>query len=137
MYNQATHLEVLWNALVENHALTPELVSEMKATLATNPWTPLGSILVSQGFLKLNQVSGLLEIQSQEPNQRIGDLAVREGYCTQEQIERALSIQQECCPGPIDLVLRTAPVKDELVRSLVKYIYFLEGRLKRAETKVV
>ncbi|MEZ5974665.1 MAG: hypothetical protein R3F33_00185 [Planctomycetota bacterium] len=118
-----------WALMVKTHALSEELAEEFQNVLTKTPWMPLGAILVSEGFLKIREVTGLLSIQEKEPNERIGDLAVREGYCTRQQIEAAVRIQQRACPGAIDLILRDVPDGDATTRALVGYIHYLEARV--------
>ena len=79
---------------------------------------------------------GLVAIQAEEPQVKIGDLAIREGLCTPKQIKRCLDVQSQSEPGPIEVVLRDEDVSsDQLIKALAGYIHHLEGRILTLEEK--
>ena len=120
----------LWKELATSKALDLELVEEYRSAVKTRPWVPLGRILMQLGLLRTREVFRLLERQADEPDMRLGDLAVHEGLCTVEHVRQALRIQREQYPGPIELLLRDSRVDSEgLLEALVGYVHHLEGRL--------
>jgi len=129
-------LDLFWDCLKTSSSLDPDLLAELRRSWTPESWRPLGEILVRSGSLTLRQVAGLIGMQATEPHMRIGDLALREGLCTLEQIEDALQQQRVMCPGPIELLMRDKRVDGEqLLDALVKYARSLEGRLMRPKTE--
>lgn len=85
-----------------------------------------------EGYLTLRQIAGLVGMQSEEPHMRLGDIAVREGLCTVEEIQKALAVQRESCPGPVEVLLRDPRIEGEdLLEALLMYARYLEGRVLR------
>lgn len=120
--------EQFWKELLDHGALNDDLLAEYRQTVAKRPWKPLGRILIDEGILTLRQVAGLFQIQADEPGMRLGDLAVREEYCTVEEIQHALSLQSRTSPGPIELMLRDFRISDEnLMDALIGYVHYLEA----------
>lgn len=122
-----------WNQVVEKRALSLDLVEKHRRSIRETPWVPLGRILIREGVLSVRQVMGLVAMQVAEPHIRIGDLAVREGLCTPEEVAHCLDKQAASSPGPIHMLLKDENVsKDRLVNALVGYIHFLEGQLEES-----
>ena len=122
--------EEFWSQVAAKGALDPQLIQEYRDTLTGRRWLPLGAILIKQKHLSVREIMTLLDIQASEPDMRIGDLAVREGFCTPEQISECLAIQAETCPGPIELMLRDTRLDEaNVMEAVVGYIHFLEGCL--------
>jgi len=93
-------------------------------------WTPLGTILVKHGVLSMGELAALLELQARAPQMRLGELAVREGYCTQAEVDDAVQAQAAATPALTDLLLAEIPAeRDQLCRALLRYVSQLEGRL--------
>jgi hypothetical protein len=66
---------------------------------------PLGRVALAAGMLDEAQVSEILLLQVREPNHaRFGEIALRLGYLTIKDLERALVLQQRDIP-PVDVVL--------------------------------
>lgn len=127
--------EAFWSEIVQHHVLSLDRVAAYRDAANPDRWVPLGRILIREGYLSVRQVMGLVSMQAEEPRMRIGDLAVREGLCTREEIQECLAIQSRLSPGPIQLVLRDGhAASDRLVNALVGYIHYLEGRLEEAES---
>ena len=115
--------------LVQVGVLSAEVAEACKAH-AVSGFKPLGRILLDRKCLALHQLSLLLQLQVVEPDALIGTLAVREGYCTVEDIEEALTYQRDVCPDFIDSALRDHGVDPiELARGTVSYIRHVEQRL--------
>ncbi len=132
---------MFWDCLVEAGTLDARLISELKESWNPGSWKPLGEVLIRNKVLTLSQVAGLIGIQADEPNMRLGDLAIREGLCTLEGLADALDEQRRACPGPIEILMRDGDVgSDELLDTLLTYVRFLEGKLlgekKRSERQV-
>ncbi|MCP4744042.1 MAG: hypothetical protein GY871_17695 [Actinomycetales bacterium] len=122
--------DTFWRELIDNHVLSPELVEEHRVASMKLPRTPLGKILIREGYLTVRQVMGLVSMQATEPHLRLGDLAVREGVCSPRQIAHCLELQARYSPGPIKVLLQDERVSsDKLVHALVSYIHHLEGRV--------
>jgi hypothetical protein len=116
--------------LVENGALDPRLYAEFTGLAAVRRWAPLGSHLVRLGFLTLSDLAWLLALQAADQGRRIGDLAVEQGLCTPEQVRHAIEEQARTAPGPLDLLVGDPRVdQNALLRALVQYVHFLEGRV--------
>jgi hypothetical protein len=56
---------------------------------------PLGELLVQQGVLTQNQLSGALAEKDKHPNRRIGEILVKFGYVSRSQMEEAVRRQVE------------------------------------------
>ena len=118
-----------WRIMVEGGVLDERLAGEFRRR-THKKWTPLGQILVERRILDISQVMGLLAMQADEPEMRLGDLAVREGMCTSEQISAALVEQRQACPHPIELLLEDRRIeKAGFFTILIDYVRWLEGQL--------
>jgi hypothetical protein len=51
---------------------------------------PLGENLINKGLITLQQLNEALTEQRKNPQERLGDVIVRLGFATKEQIESAL-----------------------------------------------
>ncbi|QDU66134.1 hypothetical protein [Engelhardtia mirabilis] len=125
-----------WERLIDERALSPELAQDYRTRSQSPQWLPLGSVLIRRGNLRMEQLVGLLAIQKREPFTRLGDLAVREGYCTADEVAAALQFQRSINPGPIDLVLREEGLTDPVSRALVGYAKYLEAEVMRLRESV-
>ncbi len=89
--------------------------------------TPIGQILVMRGLLTVRQVMNLLELQSETPTVRFGELAVRVGYLTTLQLEDALRFQRTHRRHQIEIVFQEGLLsKADLDSAVVGYVQFLE-----------
>ncbi len=130
MNSTATPDDSFWTALQEAGGYEDELIQNLRHKVKARGWKPLGAILIRSGFMTVRQVAGLLSMQADEPEMRIGDLAVREGYCTPEHIQQALQQQREGNSGPVDVLLEDERVDDvHLMQALKAYVGHLEGRI--------
>lgn len=91
--------EALSREPVEQHVLDPSKVDPLCPEVDGVPWMPLGKVLIRKGFVTVREVMELLSLQAIEPHLRIGDLAVREGLCTSEEVRQALETQEHACLG--------------------------------------
>jgi len=94
-------------------------------------WMPLGRILLRERKLTPDQMKTILRLQGVEPGVRVGDLAVREGYCAQEDVDAAIAFQRDGCPHPLSVLMEDTDVdRDALLSSLYGYVRHLEGRVQ-------
>jgi hypothetical protein len=94
-------------------------------------WTPIGTILVRQGHLTMSDLAVLLEMQADEPQVRLGDLAVREGYCSEKEIAQAVREQKSAGQSPPELLAaELAGREDRALKILLRYAGQLEARLR-------
>ena len=129
-------LDYFWQFFERTGAVSSEVIAEHRARLR-DQWVPLTAILQEERILEMSQVAVLLRKQHAEPHLRLGDLAVREGLCSREDIGRALAIQEERCPHPIDLILGDERVAaTAAVDALKSYVHHLEGRVRSLERQV-
>lgn len=120
----------LYTILVEEGVLTRDAAAELRQRV-TDSWVPLGKLLRQRSLITMTQLLDLLDVKSREPSARIGDLAVRAGYCTREQIDVCLAQQRELSPHPLELLTRDRdcdPIR--LCQALTRYVRELdEARL--------
>ena len=93
-------------------------------------WVPIGEVLRGQGHLTTNQLMDLVQMQSTEPHLRLGELAVREGYCTEEDILEAGTLQRDATPHPLEILLADLPCdRERLWNVVIRYLRQVEMRL--------
>jgi hypothetical protein len=93
-------------------------------------WLPIGRILRQRGHLTMDQMTRLLVMQTSETNLRIGELAVREGYCTEDDIDEALRLQREASPHALEAFLKEVPCdREKVIEVMIRYIRHLEARI--------
>jgi hypothetical protein len=91
-------------------------------------WTPLGKVLRQRGHLTMRQLLNLLQLQDAEPMVPLGELAVREGYCTEHDLEEALRIQQDSAPHVFELLAQDGSCdQTRLFAFVMRYVRELEG----------
>lgn len=120
-----------WTQVIEERSLSPDLVENYRRSRADTSRVPLGRILIRERVLSVRQVMALISMQIEEPDIRIGDLAVREGFCTTEDIERCLDVQLATCSASVEDLLQDGEVAEPLlIHALVGYVRFLEQQLE-------
>jgi hypothetical protein len=93
-------------------------------------WVPIGEVLRAQGHLTTSQLMDLVQMQAAEPHLRLGELAVREGFCKEQDLLDAVSIQRESNPHPIEILLSDfACDRDRVWSVVVRYLRQIESRL--------
>jgi len=91
---------------------------------------PIGQTLVLQGALSVRQVMNVLELQTETPHIRFGEIALREGYLTMTQLDRALKHQATHRRHQIAVVAQAGLLQRPVLHSLVvDYVQFLELQL--------
>ncbi len=98
---------------------------------------PLGVILRQRGKLTMAQLVELAQTKSSGPGTRLGELAVKKGWCTLRDVEEAL-IEQERRMHLLDMVLAEGSCDAAaLTRALVRYARVLEERVATIESTTV
>jgi xanthosine utilization system XapX-like protein len=93
-------------------------------------WIPIGEVLRGQGHLTTGELMDLVQLQAAEPHLRLGELAVREGFCKEEDLLDAVSMQRESNHHPLEILLADFPCdRDRLWNIVVRYLRQLESRL--------
>ncbi|MFN0006971.1 MAG: hypothetical protein ACKVXR_03610 [Planctomycetota bacterium] len=115
--------------LVQEGFLSESAAAELDLPAGT-PWASIGSVLIERGKLTMDDLAALLEMQTLEPHLRLGEIAVREAYCTSADVEQALWAQAAASRPPLDLLLAEIQGdRERLCRVLLRYIAQLEARL--------
>lgn len=100
-------------------------------------WVPIGEVLSGLGHLTTSQLMDLVQMQAGEPHLRIGELAVREGFCTEENVLDALAMQREANPHPLEFLLADYPCdRDRLWGVVVRYLKQVEARIADLPSQV-
>lgn len=116
--------------------LTSSSTAQKLRSQVQEAWLPLGKILRQRGRLTMEQMMRLLVMQTTETNLRFGDLAVREGYCTADDIEEALRLQREASPHALDVFLEEVPCdREQVIQVMIRYIRLLEARMAAASLR--
>jgi hypothetical protein len=80
-----------------------QLVAALEAQLET--LTPIGQLALEEGVLSARDIFTVLQLQTDSPSERFGDLAVELGMMTRDELMRLLMIQAD----------RKQPITDILV----------------------
>ena len=129
--HNSTAFEILWDCLASIEGVSSEVVQELRQRWNPADWRPIGELLVRRKALSFSQVSHLIRLQLDQPYMRLGELAVREGYCTMEQVQQALDVQRKEFPGPIELLIDDDRLdRDIVLQALVAYSRMLEERVR-------
>jgi len=131
-YSQDSSIfEIFWDCLDSIEGIAPEVVQELRQSWTPAAWRPIGELLVRRKVLTLSQVTHLIGLQLDVPYMRIGELAVREGYCTMKEVQQALDFQREECPGPLELLVADQRLEREaILKALLAYSRLLEERVR-------
>ena len=116
----------LYTILVEEGVLTTEAAAALRQR-AADSWVPLGKLLRQRSLITMTQLLDLLDAKSREPGARIGDLAVRAGFCTREQVDLCLALQRELSPHPLEILARDRtcdPIR--MCQALTRYVRELD-----------
>jgi hypothetical protein len=120
-------------SLREENVLAAEVLDRLEAR-SNEAVMPLGVILRQRGKLTMAQLVELSHMQSGNPRMRLGELAVKQGWCTEADVEEALA-QQRRRMHLLDLVtVEEGCDSSALVRALVRYVKLLEDRVAALET---
>ena len=88
-----------WDLVLPPEEMEEPVRRAIMEHIAERTWKPLGKILIEDGYMNIKQVSHLLQIQANDMSMRIGDLAVREGYCTPRELQEAIDFLAELGEG--------------------------------------
>ena len=93
-------------------------------------WMPIGEVLRQQGRISTNQLMDLVQMQAAEPHLRLGEIAIREGVCTERDILDAIQLQRESTPHPLEILLSDVHCdRERLWRIIVRYLRQVESRI--------
>lgn len=117
--------------LAETNQLPPTDVEQLQR-LVHRSRPQIGRVLIELGVMDLRQVMKVMSVQAEEPQTRFGDLAVRCGYLTRDQLDHALAEQRRLTRHAAEIMHRESMLSDEaLVKALIGYARGLEDRLQR------
>lgn len=126
-----------WRFLQEAQVISPER-AEAASREVRGRWMPIGRILLSSKCINVPQMLELLRMQEDRPGQRIGDLAVSQGFCTREDVDEAIETQRSSGPHPLQALLEDEALDHmALVEALYGYVRHLEGRAQLLDQLVV
>lgn len=113
------------------YLLSEGLISEMEvrdlARTAGADCMPLGQILVRHKIISIQDLLKSLTYQDDHPDAPVGELCVRNGFCTQEQIDAALELQSRSAPHSLLVLLNAFGVSNgDLLRAIAEYVANLE-----------
>jgi len=118
-----------WRFLKDAGVISAPTALEIEQSVRDR-WLPVGRILLREKHISVQQMTTLLKLQSEETGMRVGDLAVREGFCTQEDVDAALEVQRESCPHPLTILASDDSIdREALLEALYGYVRHLEGRI--------
>lgn len=119
-----------WDQVAAHEVMSSTKIDEYHKRMCSTSRLPLGALPIKKKFITIRKIMGLLTMQVDEPQLRIGDLAVREGHCTQAQVDVCLAIQQEAEHNPIDEMVQEPELDQKsMLRALAAYIHHLEQNL--------
>ncbi|MEO6708324.1 MAG: hypothetical protein ABIP42_02040 [Planctomycetota bacterium] len=121
----------LASSLREENVLAADVLERLEAR-SNESVMPLGVILRQRGKLTMAQLIELSHMQSGNPRLRLGELAVKQGWCTEADVEEALVQQKRV--HMLDLVTGEEGCDSSaLMRALVRYVKLLEERVATLE----
>jgi hypothetical protein len=125
-----THLPIgLLDILVGEGLITKSAALSLRNRVREE-WVPIGEVLRGQGHLTTNQLMDLVQLQAGEPHLRLGELAVRSGFCTEEEVLEAVVMQRLANPHPLELLLADYPCdREKLWNVVIRYVKQLEARI--------
>ncbi len=123
-------MQEFWAYLGRSSDIPREILDEFEDR-QRKLWYPLGKAMLDLGMLGMRDVIRLLDLQFDEPHIRFGELAVREGLLTTEQLDGAITHQRAHCPHPFEMLWNDERVDDgQVFEALLDYARFLEGRVR-------
>ena len=126
---------LLLDMLVDDHLIDRDTREHILAR-TRDQWVPLGKILKQRGRLTMAQLMSLLERQNESPEHLLGELAVREGYCTEEDVHEALRLQREISPHPFEVLVREVAVdRERLIEVFIRYVRQIEEQREESTAR--
>jgi hypothetical protein len=123
--------------LLLNEGVIDSTTAEATLERLRDSWIPLGRILRQHNKLSMSHLMQLLQLQSGEPHLRLGELAVREGFCSDADVRDALRMQREVSPHLLDMLAGDPKVElGKLMQVATRYVRLLEARLGRSHIDV-
>jgi hypothetical protein len=118
----------IWEYLARTAQIAPEILEEHRRRSKKSKL--FGRTLLELGLVTWSEVTSLLGIQADEPHLRLGELAVREGMCSQADLDLALGLHLRGNPHPLELLMADERLDPAHLREvLVGYVRHLEGRV--------
>jgi hypothetical protein len=112
--------------LVEREYLPHAVAQEINAAMV-RARPQLGQLMLRGKLLTVRQLFALLDKQAMLPDARLGELAIREGMITREQIDGLLALQRRSQAHPAEFLVRRRDIAgDVLVEALVAYVVHSE-----------
>lgn len=84
----------------------------------------LGHLLLRKRVLTIRQLMRALALQADEPQMRVGEIVVREGYATSEDVDRALEEQRTSRRTALELLFESRRLAPETLIAAISL--FLE-----------
>lgn len=105
---------------------------------AKKAWVPLGMMLVNAGKLRMKQVGEILKYQADDPKALFGDIAVKLGFVTNDELSEALHAQASRCPHVLDMAAADERIdREKYQEALRSYVRHVERRLDRLNDAVI
>lgn len=112
--------------LLDRDALTAAQAEQVRER-SRSERIPIGQLLMQSSYLSVKQVMAVLAIQADNPGEKFGQIALREGFLTMRQLEDALRLQRSTTRHMIEVVsLMGLFTPAALVEMTVAYVSLLE-----------
>ena len=101
----------------------------------SNTKQALGSILVSQGVLKNDDVEDILKLQQEQPNKKFGEIAIEENKVSSKEIVSALKIQNKKAEDRKDEaveLLKVPVTKADHLIDLLEELMMVQSQLEKS-----
>lgn len=125
--NAPTHCKDFCDYLAAERLLPADRIEAVRRS-ASAP--QIGKILLDRGALDVRQLMNIVYQQADHPEIRFGELAVRAGYISEEELLLALREQRLLRRHPAEILLEQGTMElAHLVRALVGYAKLQESAL--------
>lgn len=112
--------------LVERRILSADQATEIRSQVVRSA-PQVGKILLERGAMDVRQVMQVVYMQADD-RQLFGELAVREGFLSQEDLRLALREQHQMRKHPAEALRETGAIEvNTLFAALVDYLKHLES----------
>ena len=101
----------------------------------SNTKQALGSILMSQGVLKNDDVEDILKLQQEQPNKKFGEIAIEENKVSSKEIVSALKIQNKKAEDRKDEaveLLKVPVTKADHLIDLLEELMMVQSQLEKS-----
>ncbi|MBJ6727407.1 glycosyl transferase family protein [Geomesophilobacter sediminis] len=111
----------LGELLLEKNLVTPETLREALKRQRKS-YARLGDILLDEGMITVHELNSAFDQQVQNPGERLGEFLVRQGFLTDQQLERATKLQKTRFRALGDILSEMGAVTQETVTALLHEI---------------